>query len=104
MRASFFSDVFRKQGIQVVAPDEEDRKLINDKLFSEIELGIFKDETRELLIGIIKKMVREQQIDALILGCTELPLILTAETYAGIPILNTTKTHVESIAKYCRNT
>jgi aspartate racemase len=102
MRASFFPDVFSKQDIEVVAPDEEDRKLINYKLFSEIELGIFKDETRELIIGIIKKMVREQQIDSLILGCTELPLILTAETYAGIPILNTTKIHVESIAKYCR--
>lgn len=101
MKASFFPDVFRKQNIEVVTPDEEDRKLINYKLFSEIELGIFKDETRELLIGIIEKMVREQHIDSLILGCTELPLILTAETYAGIPILNTTKIHVESIAKYC---
>jgi len=101
MKASFFPDVFRKQNIEVVAPDEGDRKLINYKLFSEIELGIFKDETRELLIGIIKKLVREQEIDSLILGCTEFPLILTAETYAGIPILNTTKIHVESIVKYC---
>lgn len=102
MKASFFPDVFRKQNIEVVAPDEEDRKRINYKLFSEIELGIFKDETREMLIGIIEKMVCEQEIDSLILGCTEFPLILTAETYAGIPVLNTTKIHVESIAKYCR--
>lgn len=102
MNASFFPDVFKKKGIEVIMPGEEDKELINYKLFSEIELGIFKDETRELLIGIIKKMVREQHIDSLILGCTEFPLILTAETYAGIPILNTTKIHVESIAKYCR--
>ena len=102
MNASFFPDVFKKKGIEVIMPGEEDKELINYKLFSEIELGIFKDETRELLIGIIEKMVREQHIDSLILGCTEFPLILTAETYAGIPILNTTKIHVESIAKYCR--
>ena len=102
MKATFFPDVFRKQNIEVITPDDKDRELINYKLFSEIELGIFKDETREMLIGIIKKMVREQHIDSLILGCTEFPLILTAETYAGIPILNTTKIHVESIAKYCR--
>lgn len=101
MKASFFQDVFRKQNIEVVAPDEEDRKLINYKLFSEIELGIFKKETREILIGIIEKMVREQHIDSLILGCTEFPLILDKETYAGIPVLNTTKIHVESIVKYC---
>ncbi|OFX49982.1 MAG: aspartate racemase [Bacteroidetes bacterium GWB2_41_8] len=102
MNASFFPEVFKKKGIEVIMPGEEDKELINYKLFSEIELGIFKDETRELLIGIIEKMVREQHIDSLILGCTEFPLILTAETYAGIPILNTTKIHVESIAKYCR--
>ena len=103
MEASFIPDVFSKQNIEVVSPeDEEDRKLINLKLFSEIELGIFNEETRELMIDIIKKMVLEQQIDSLILGCTELPLILTAETYAGIPILNTTKIHVESIVTYCR--
>lgn len=47
-------------------------------------------------------MVRKQQIDVLILGCTEFPLILTTETYAGIPVLSTTKIHIESIAKYCR--
>ena len=101
MNASFFPEVFKKKGIEVIMPGEEDKELINFKLFSEIELGIFKDETRELLIGIIEKMVREQHIDSLILGCTEFPLILTAETYADIPILNTTKIHVESIAKYC---
>lgn len=101
MRASFFPDVFRKQNIKVIAPDEEDRKLINYKLFSEIELGIFKEETRELLIGIIEKMVREQEIDSLILGCTEFPLMLDKEVYAGIPILNTTKIHVKEIVDFC---
>ena len=101
MKASFFQDVFGKQNIEVVTPNEEDRELINYKLFSEIELGIFKDETREMLIGIIEKMVREKHIDSLILGCTEFPLILTAETYAGVPVLNTTKIHVESIVKFC---
>lgn len=101
MDASFYQDVFRKQGIEVIMPDKEDKALINHKLFSEIELGIFKDETRELLIQIIEKMVREQQIDSLILGCTEFPLILTKPYYAEILMLNTTKIHVDAIVKYC---
>ena len=83
-------------------PDKNDRDLIDKKLFSEIELGIFKDETRQLLEGIIEKMVREQGIDSIILGCTELPLILEQDSYAGVPVLNTTKIHVEAIAKRCR--
>jgi len=100
MKASFFPDVFRKQNIEVVVPGAEDRELINLKLFSEIELGIFKEETRETLISIVQKMIREQQIDSLILGCTEFPLILTEDTYAGIPMLNTTQIHVKAIANY----
>lgn len=101
MNASFYPDIFRKQGIEVVMPDDEDKKLISFKLFSEIELGIFKDETRQELIRIIEKMVREQHIDSLILGCTEFPLILTEPEYAGIPMLNTTRIHVDAIVSYC---
>lgn len=101
MEASFFTDIFKKQGIDVIMPDKEDRDLINHRLFSEIELGIFKDDTRQSLIGIIGKMVREQHIDSLILGCTEFPLILKESSYAGIPMLNTTKIHVDAIVKYC---
>lgn len=102
MKASFFPDVFKKQNIEVVMPGQDDQALINQKLFSEIELGIFKDETRQMLIAIIEKMVREQHIDSLILGCTEFPLILEEDSYAGIPVLNTTRIHVDSIVKYCK--
>ena len=101
MEASFFTDIFKNQGIDVITPDKEDRDLINHRLFSEIELGIFKDDTRLMLIGIIEKMVQEQHIDSLILGCTEFPLILKESSYAGIPMLNTTKIHVDAIVKYC---
>lgn len=101
MEASFFSDVFKKHNIEVVIPDKKDRELINSKLFSEIELGIFKDDTRRILIEIIDKMVMEEHIDSLILGCTEFPLILKEASYAGVPMLNTTKIHVDAIVKYC---
>lgn len=101
MNAAFYPDVFNKRGIEVILPDEGDKELINHKLFSEIELGIFRDDTRELLISIIEKMKREQNIDSMILGCTELPLILKENAYAGIPMLNTTQIHVNAIVKYC---
>jgi aspartate racemase len=101
MNATFFPDVFKKQGIEVIIPDKEDIELINIKLFSEIELGIFKAETREFLIGIIHKMVEQQNIDSIILGCTEFPLILTEPYYAGVPVLNTTGIHIRKIVNYC---
>lgn len=103
MNATFYSDVFRKRGIEVIMPCDDDKQIIHQKLFTEIELGIFRDDTRQILIEIIERMVKTNQIDSLILGCTELPLILTETSYVGIPILNTTKIHVKSIVDYCNS-
>jgi len=101
MSASFYQDVFKKQDIEIAVPEKEDQEIINFKLFSEIELGIFKPETRDQLMGIISKMVARQHIDSIILGCTEFPLILTEPEYAGVPVLNTTMIHVREIVSFC---
>ncbi len=102
MASTFYQDIFRKNGMEVLIPDEDDRIVINQKLFSEIELGIFKDETRTLLVRHIGKMVQNKGIDSLILGCTEFPLILTEPAYMGIPMLNTTRIHVDAIVEEVR--
>ena len=103
MNASFYPDVFKKQGIEIILPSKEDKEIINNIVFKEIELGIIKNESRELLIGIIGKMVKERQIDSIILGCTEFPLILTQNTYSDIPVLDTTRIHVKAIIDFCLN-
>ena len=100
METEFYKKPFLSKGISIVVPTEEEQQIINRKLFSEIELGVFKDSTRDELLAIVKRMVEESRIDALILGCTELPLILTEDKY-GIPFLNTTAIHCEAIITYC---
>lgn len=100
MESEFYKKPFSAQGISIVVPSEEEQRFIHHKLFSEIELGIFKDSTREALLAIAKRMVDEDRIDSVILGCTELPLILT-ESKFGIPFLNTTAIHCESIISCC---
>lgn len=103
MEERFFHEVFAKSGIGVVSPDAGDIETIHHLLFTEIELGIFKDETRERLVGIIEKMKRENGIDGIILGCTEFPLILTGNNYAGLPVLNTTAIHVDEIVRWYKS-
>jgi len=100
MESDFYKKSFAERGMSVVVPAEPEQELIQQKLFSEIELGIFKDSTRNDLLSIVKRMVKEDKIDSLILGCTELPLILTESKY-GIPFLNTAAIHCESIIKHC---
>jgi aspartate racemase len=100
MESDLFMKPFGDNEMAVVVPDKEDQALIHYRLFSEIELGIIKDSTREELLSIAKKMIARHSIDALILGCTELPLILNKDEF-GIPFLNTTAIHAQSIVNYC---
>lgn len=100
MQADFFQQPFQAQGMTVVVPLSEEQQFIHEKLFSEIELGIIKDETRDGLLSIVKLMIERDGIDSIILGCTELPLILPGAAH-GIPFLNTTAIHVESIVTAC---
>lgn len=102
MNAGFYQDVFNHFQIKIETPDEEEKAYINQKLFSEIELGVFRDDTREDLLDIIKRMKDRQNIEGIILGCTEFPLILPLDQYHGIPALNTTLIHVKEIAEWSK--
>ncbi len=102
MEADFYKKPFVLNGISMVTPTEDEQKFIHHKLFSEIELGILKDSTRDELLTIAQRMVEKEKIDSLILGCTELPLILKEDKF-GIPFLNTSAIHCEKIVTYCIN-
>jgi aspartate racemase len=96
MGASFYPDTFSKYQINVVLPPEADREFIHDKYMNELVNGIFRPDTHASLLAIVDKLKRTQQVEGVILGGTELPLILRDPTHHGIPILNTTKIHVEA--------
>lgn len=102
MQSDFYPRAFAAGGMSVVMPDAESQQLIQQRLFSEIELGIIKGSTRKELLTIARRLIDRDAIKGMILGCTELPLILDQQSYSGIPFLNTTAIHVESIVEYCR--
>jgi aspartate racemase len=99
MQSDFFQKPFLAREMSVVVPEPDDQNLIHRRLFTEIELGIIKDSTRQELLSVAKRMIDRQGIEALILGCTELPLILTKDEF-GIPFLNTTAIHAEAMVLY----
>jgi aspartate racemase len=100
MNADFYAEIFEPEGIQVIVPEMKDIDRINELLFTELELGIFKDNTRNELVDMVQKMKDKHQIDALILGCTEFPIMFSEDQYLEIPFLNTTRIHVEEIIRY----
>ena len=100
MESDFFQKVFHDLDMSIIVPMKDEQQFIHNKIISEIGLGIIKNSTRQELLSVVKRMIDEDSIDGLILGCTELPKILEKDEY-GIPFLNTTAIHIKSIVDYC---
>ena len=96
MQAAFYPETFAREQIAIVVPNEAEQALIHDKYMSELLLGIILPETRDQLLDIVKTMKERESVDGLILGGTELSLILREPTAAGVPVLDTTQIHVEA--------
>ncbi|MDP4189342.1 MAG: amino acid racemase [Bacteroidota bacterium] len=99
MQAKFYPDVFASYGIEVIVPDSDAIDFIQEKIFSELEFGTVKDITRNKFLDIIQQMKEQHSIDSVILGCTELFLIMDHECF-DLHFLNTTQIHIESIVNY----
>lgn len=97
MNNRFYHRVFEKENMNIVTPDEESKRFIHDKIFGELVFNFIKDDTKKRFVEIIDRMKSENGIDGLILGCTELPLILSEPDGKGIPFLNTTALHATGI-------
>jgi len=97
MEAAFYPEVFAPKGISLVIPDALDRAYVHDKYMGELVRGVVLPETREGLIRVITKLRETENIDGIILGGTELSLILKDASYAGIPCLDTTRIHVHRV-------
>ena len=102
MEASFYPDVAMRYGVIVVAPDDADRRWVHDRYVGELLKGDFRDETRDGVIALIARLRDERQADGVILGGTELPLLLRSEMIAGLPALDTTALHVAAIVERLR--
>jgi aspartate racemase len=97
MQGRFYPDVFARAGIALVVPDEEEQLWIHEKYMAELINGIILPETRQRLLAIVDRMIERHGIDGLILGGTELSLILRDAAYHDIPLLDTTTIHVARI-------
>ena len=99
MQGGFYNEIFAESNIAVSTPNENDQNYIHEKYMGEFVKGIFSDDTKKELLKIASRLKESKEIEALILGGTELPLILKETDNLGIPILDTTRIHVEAIMK-----
>lgn len=102
MDAPFFADVFSRYGIAIVRPSEAERGWIHERYVGELLRGEFRADTREQFVALVSRLRSEEGVDGVILGGTELPLLLDTPSIAGLPALDTTALHVAAIVERLR--
>jgi aspartate racemase len=98
MVKGFYQDALAQKGITVLVPDEEDREYVNTVIYDELVAGQIHDESRAGFVAIINELT-ERGAEGVILGCTEIPL-LVGEEDAGMPLFDTTVIHAEVALNY----
>lgn len=94
VEGAYFARPFDAAGVTLVRPAEAERTWIHDVYIGELVQGVFRDETRTRLLDILAALVKAEGVDGVILGGTELSLILPNPEYLGIPVLNAAAIHV----------
>ena len=97
MQANFYADAFAQADMEMIAPQPAEQEYIHEKYMGELVAGILLPETRAGLLAIARLMQTRHGIEALILGGTELPLILRGDNDIGIPFLDTAQIHVQAV-------
>ena len=102
MEGSFYPTVFARREIAVVSPNDEERAWVHERYVEQLLKGEFRDETRTGVVAVVTRLRDQEKIDGIIMGGTELTILLSAPVIAGIPALDTTALHVDAIVKRLR--
>ena len=102
MEGAFYPAVFARNGMAIVAPNHEERRWIHERYVGQMLRGVFLDETRDGVIAVVRRLRQEQNVDGVILGGTELTLLLSGPLVADLPALDTTALHVDAIVQRLR--
>lgn len=85
-------------GIEVIIPNEFERKQINETIYNELVQGRIKKESREIFKQIIRNL-EQKGAEGVILGCTEIPLLIS-KSDVNIPVFDTTTIHAEKAVEW----
>jgi aspartate racemase len=103
MEAAFYPEVCGRQGVVVIVPPAADRAWIHERYVGELLQGDFREDTRQRMTALVGQLRDAEGIDGVILGGTELPLLLTGPTITEVSALDTSALHVTAILERLRS-
>lgn len=98
MTSGLYTEMFPQYGIEALIPDWEGREFVHSIIFPKLEEGVIDPEDKEDLIEFTEELIRNSHADAVVLGCTELPLIIRPGDLS-VPALDTAQIHIAAIVR-----
>ncbi|MEA4906217.1 MAG: aspartate/glutamate racemase family protein [Chloroflexi bacterium] len=98
MESSLYSKALQSRGIEVLTPDQAGRDYIDHVIYSELVAGQIRPQSRQGVLEIINQLAG-QGAQGIILGCTELPLLIHADD-TPLPLFDTTSLHAEAALQF----
>ena len=103
MEAPFYPDVCARYGVAIVVPGAAERAWIHERYVGELLKGEFRDDTRDEFAALVRRLRQDAGVEGVVLGGTELPLLLPSPVIEDIPALDTTALHVAAIVERLRH-
>ena len=103
MQSSFYFDELREYGIDAVLPSPKEISGINNIIMNELAQHVINEKSKDYILQIIESMVKYNGVGGIILGCTEMPLLL-GQNDTDIPLFDTTDIHTDYIVDYALET
>ena len=102
MEQPFYQERLGKYGIKVVIPDKKERDYINAVIFDELCANRIRKESKDGFKKIIARLQKEEGAEGVILGCTEIPLLIK-QADVSIPVFDTAAIHSAAAVEYSLN-
>jgi len=99
MEGSFYEAALKANGISLLVPEQAEREKVHEKILAELVLNRFEKSTRDYFIDVITHLYLKGG-KGVILGCTEIPLLLPMQKINNIPVFSTTLIHCQAIVKH----
>jgi aspartate racemase len=96
MESTLYRAPLERAGIEALIPDGEGVALVDEAIYNDLAVGRVRPDTRARMLGLCREAVERRGADGVILGCTELPLVIAAEDLP-VPVVDTVRVHVEAI-------
>jgi len=95
----FYREGLKQFGIEAIIPKTKEKDFINHVIMDELAYDVLNPESRKKLLEIMNRMYHEQAVEGIVLGCTEIPMLIKQQ-HTYIPVFDTTEIHAAALVDY----